>query len=361
MPTATRNVVYDTPQVDQPLQQQEPEVEHRERQARLLEEMLLRQQEQPFSPNAARRRDGERRLVEEALRRRQVDDPQLDHDEQEPPDWEGEGSGEEDYDEDLGEDDRALRDERARLREDEAPPRDHAGMMGRDHERLHYAEHAPPRDGGGGDPIDRMMRLLELDRAAKAEDDRRERAARHEEARVRAAEAAEAERRRAYEAALREEERAKTELRLMARMDEREARFRETLEAERRERAKREAEKEERIKSEKMLNAPEKLRTDGMPTWPSKHQGAVYPFFIFAEDFIVWLSMIGYDEIIKADPLDPSINDKADNTALRYLCAAINDQTICTHLADQFRAARSTRLAPGRTTCGWAAEAAGRC
>ena len=50
------------------------------------------------------------------------------------------------------------------------------------------------------------------------------------------------------------------------------------------------------------MSGPEKLRTDGIPTWPPKDSRKVYPFFVFAEDFVVWLSMIGMDQVITADP-----------------------------------------------------------
>ena len=81
---------------------------------------------------------------------------------------------------------------------------------------------------------------------------------------------------------------------------------------------------------------PVKLRTDGIPQWPAP-DGQLLPYFVFAEDFLVWLSMLGYDQVLNADPADPSISDTMDNTALRYLCAAITNQTIRTYLADNFR------------------------
>ena len=51
----------------------------------------------------------------------------------------------------------------------------------------------------------------------------------------------------------------------------------------------------------------------------------------------VWLSQIGYDEIIQAPLNDTRVSDTDDNTALRYLCAAITEQNICTHIAAQYR------------------------
>ena len=175
-----------------------------------------------------------------------------------------------------------------------------------------------PATTAGSDALASLLGLIEAERAERA--------------------AERAEQRRRDE--LREEEnrREREAIALEAR---RAAERAEGLQAQMYEHRRREVEidfhREERRAEERRTAQPEKLRTDGIPKWPAE-PGIVYPFFVFAEDFIVWLSMIGYDEVIQTDPDDVSgVSEKADNMALRYLCAAMTNQTISTHLADAFK------------------------
>ena len=53
---------------------------------------------------------------------------------------------------------------------------------------------------------------------------------------------------------------------------------------------------------QRKLGGPIKLRTDGMPTWPSSTRHTSLPFYIFAEDFETWISLLGFGEVIKSGP-----------------------------------------------------------
>ena len=112
--------------------------------------------------------------------------------------------------------------------------------------------------------------------------------------------------------------------------------YRQLEERRERERLEQHAKEKERSEERRMTSGPIKLRTEGMPQWPAPDD-RVLPYFVFAEDFVVWLSMLGYDEALTADPDDKSVSDLMDNTSLRYLCAAITNQTIRTYIADNFR------------------------
>ena len=60
------------------------------------------------------------------------------------------------------------------------------------------------------------------------------------------------------------------------------------------------------------------------------------PYFIFSEDFEIWLGLLGYSSIIRASPDDPTIDAKSDETLLRYITAAITNPTISAYVAQNY-------------------------
>ena len=81
---------------------------------------------------------------------------------------------------------------------------------------------------------------------------------------------------------------------------------------------------------------PVKLRLEGCPRWPSQDRNKVYPFHMWAEDFLVWAGLLGYATVIKASPTDHRVSAGDDAIALRYIVAGITNPTVSTYVAQTF-------------------------
>ena len=84
---------------------------------------------------------------------------------------------------------------------------------------------------------------------------------------------------------------------------------------------------------------PVKLRTEGMPHWPSRQQGTSYPFFLYGEDFLAWIKPLGLYEVLDPDSVT-TISPASDALALRYVIASMTNPTISTHLASTYNSGR---------------------
>ena len=63
------------------------------------------------------------------------------------------------------------------------------------------------------------------------------------------------------------------------------------------------------------------------------------PYYIFAEDLKVWLSLMNhkYGEVLNVDATDNEDISPADNAiVLRYICAALSNPTVSTHIAQNY-------------------------
>ena len=83
----------------------------------------------------------------------------------------------------------------------------------------------------------------------------------------------------------------------------------------------------------------EKLRLEGIPRWPSLDRHTNMPYYIFAEDLKVWLSLMNhkYGEVLNVEATDNEDISPADNAiVLRYICAALSNPTVSTHIAQNY-------------------------
>ena len=57
---------------------------------------------------------------------------------------------------------------------------------------------------------------------------------------------------------------------------------------------------------------------------------------LFEENFLTYMKLLGFGDVLKASPDDPTVSAADDAIVLRYLCSAITQTTISTHLAQQY-------------------------
>ena len=81
----------------------------------------------------------------------------------------------------------------------------------------------------------------------------------------------------------------------------------------------------EKNKEKHYTRGVEKLRLEGIPRWPSLDRHTNTPYYIFAEDLKVWLSLMNhkYGEVLRHDADNNDDISPTDNAiVLRYICAA---------------------------------------
>ena len=96
---------------------------------------------------------------------------------------------------------------------------------------------------------------------------------------------------------------------------------------------------EDKGKERHYTRGVEKLRLEGIPRWPSLDRHTNMPYYIFAEDLKVWLSLMNhkYGEVLKHDADNNDDISPADNAiVLRYICAALTNPTVSTHIAQNY-------------------------
>jgi hypothetical protein len=89
-----------------------------------------------------------------------------------------------------------------------------------------------------------------------------------------------------------------------------------------------------------------KLRMEGITRWPNTRGGKSLKFYVWVDQWLAQLNLVGYAGIIKADPEDTSVSPDSDAVACRYLVASLNNEHVKEHIS-------STMATKGRLAFRW--------